>query len=71
MKETLKNWEKNKKLPKEVEIEVKNFLFRKCLTIGVNLSENMQLPPPLIFPRVMSKPAQVVSKQEQDLSYIG
>ena len=71
MNDTLKSWEKNRKIPKEVEIEIKNFLFRKCLTIGVNLSENMQLPPPLIFPRVMSKPARVVSKSEEDLSYIG
>lgn len=71
IKDTLKDWEKNGKVPKEVEIEVKNFLFRKCLTIGVNLSENMQLPPPLIFPRVMSKPTKLVSKSEQDLSYIG
>lgn len=69
--ETLKAWEKRKKIPKEVDIEVKNFLFRKCLTIGVNLSENMQLPPPLIFPRVMSRPQKVVSRPEGDLSYIG
>ena len=43
MKKTLKTWEKEKKFPKAVDTEVKNFLFRKCLTIGVNLSESMQL----------------------------
>lgn len=64
MKDVLKTWKKEKKIPKEVDKEVKNFLFRKCLTIGVNLSENMQLPPPLMFPTV-------VSKKEEDLTYIG
>jgi len=64
MKEILKIWHKEKKLSKESEIEVKNFLFRKCLTIGVNLTENMQLPPPIIFPRV-------ALQKKEDLSYIG
>lgn len=64
LKKILKIWKKEKKIPKEVDIEVKNFLFRKCLTIGVNLTENMQLPPPLIFPRV-------VPRKKEDLSYIG
>jgi len=66
MKDTLKVWKKDKILSKEVDIEVKNFLFRKCLSIGMNLSENMQLPPPLIFPRVMPK-----QKEKEDLTYIG
>jgi hypothetical protein len=64
MEKTLKAWKKEKTLSKDVDIEVKNFLFRKCLSIGMNLSENMQLPPPLIFPRV-------VPKQKEDLTYIG
>lgn len=64
MKDMLRIWEKEKKLLKKVDIEVKNFLFRKCLTIGINLSENMQLPPPLIFPRT-------VPKRKADLRYIG
>jgi hypothetical protein len=64
MKDTLKTWKKEKRLSKGVDIEVKNFLFRKCLTIGMNLSENMQLPPPLIFPRI-------VPKQKEELTYIG
>jgi len=64
MKDLIKKWEKNKIFPREVGMEVKNFLFRKCLTLGVNLSESMQLPPPLIFPRV-------VQKKKADLRYIG
>ena len=63
-KELIKKWKKSKVFPREVDMEVKNFLFRKCLTLGVNLSENMQLPPPLIFPRV-------VQKKKADLRYIG
>jgi hypothetical protein len=64
MKNLIKKWKKDKSFPKEVDMEVKNFLFRKCLTLGVNLSESMQLPPPLIFPRV-------VQKKKADLRYIG
>ena len=64
-KNVLKEWEKNKKLPTEVDVEVKNFLFRKCLTIGINLSEQMQLPPPLMFPIVVPK------KEENTKKYIG
>ena len=63
-KDIIKKWEKSKIFPREVDMEIKNFLFRKCLTLGVNLSESMQLPPPLIFPRV-------VQKKKADLRYIG
>ena len=68
MKKILKNWGKNKKISKEFEIEIKNFLFRKCLTIGLNLSENMQLPPPIMFPAIIPKRT---PKKAEDLTYIG
>jgi len=68
MKKILESWNKDKKLSKEFEMEIKNFLFRKCLTIGVNLSENMQLPPPLMFPTIIPKRIQ---KKAEDLTYIG
>jgi len=68
IKKILEFWEKDKKLSKEFEMEIKNFLFRKCLTIGVNLSENMQLPPPLMFPAIIPKRIQ---KKAEDLTYIG
>jgi len=58
-------WKKEKNLPKEIEVEIKNFLFRKCLSIGIDLSEQMNLPPPLFFPRIMPK------QKEADLRYIG
>ncbi len=65
----LKFWNKEKKLLPEVEVEVKNFLFRKCMTIGINLSENMSLPPPLMFPTVIIDKKQ--RKNESDMRYIG
>jgi hypothetical protein len=68
MEEVLKTWKKEKILLKDVDIEVKNFLFRKCLTIGMNLSENMQLPPPIIFPRIIPKQKEDL---KDDLTYIG
>jgi hypothetical protein len=64
IKNAIKFWKEKKVIPKEVDIEIKNFLFRKCLSIGMDLSENMQLPPPLMFPRV-------VPKQKEELTYIG
>jgi len=68
MKETLNSWKKEKKLAPEVDVEVKNFIFRKCLTIGINLSENMNMPPPLMFPTVVLNKKE---KNESDMRYIG
>lgn len=63
-KKVLKDWEKNKKLPQDVDIEVKNFLLRKCLLFGVSISQEMQLPPPLVIPMMRLK-------KEQSPNYIG
>ena len=68
MNDIIKTWNKEKKIRKEVDMEIKNFLFRKCLSIGLNLSENMQLPPPLMFPRVVPK---TFLNKKADLKYIG
>ena len=56
-KKVLKEWEKNKKLPAEADIEIKNFLLRKCLLLGVTISQEMQLPPPLVIPSLKAKTA--------------
>lgn len=64
-KKIVKTWNKDKKLPDDVDIEVKNFLFRKCLTIGIDMSENLQLPPPLAFPMIIPK------KEDEKTRYIG
>jgi len=63
-KKTLELWKKKKALPENVDIEVKNFLFRRCLTIGINLTQELQLPPPVIFPMI-------APKEENKSNYIG
>ncbi|MCS7135012.1 MAG: hypothetical protein N3E38_00805 [Candidatus Aenigmarchaeota archaeon] len=66
VKEALNLWKKEKKILPEVDVEVKNFLFRKCMTIEINLAEDMSLPPPIMFPNL------VLPKSEQrDMRYIG
>lgn len=64
--EAIKMWKNEKKILQDVDVEVKNFLLRKCMTIEINLAENMGLPPPLMFPTVV-----VGKKQEGDTRYIG
>ena len=64
-KNILKFWNKNKKLPDEIDLEIKNFLFRRCLTLGVNLSQELQLPPPVVFPVFTKK------EKDEDTKYIG
>ncbi|MBI4010163.1 MAG: hypothetical protein HY361_03170 [Candidatus Aenigmarchaeota archaeon] len=51
----LKSWKEDKKLPKDADIEIKNFLLKKCLTLGINISEELQLPPPIVFPAIVPK----------------
>jgi len=59
----LSQWKKNKRLPKDIDIEILNHLFRHCLLRISNLAEMLQLPPPLRFP--------VVKPKEDQTSYIG
>lgn len=63
-KELIKSWEKEKKLPQDVDIEVKNFLFKKCLTLALLISEELRMPSPLPFPMI-------VKKKEESKNYIG
>ena len=65
VEEALKLWKKERKILPEVDVEVKNFLFRKCMTIEINIAENMNIPPPLMFPTV------VLKKEVNDTRYIG
>lgn len=67
IEDILKMWMSTGKLPQDTEIEVKNFLLRRCLTIGLYLSENLQLPPPFMFPQI--KPKKHVD--EDKMRYIG
>ncbi len=61
-----KKWKSEGKLSEKVDIEVKNFLFRKCLSLGVALSEQLQLPPPVMFPFLVQK-----KEQPENTTYIG
>ena len=54
-KRVVSEWKKNNKLPAVADIEIKNFLLRKCLLIGVQVSQEMQLPPPLVIPIIKPK----------------
>ncbi|MEM5815248.1 MAG: hypothetical protein QXD89_02045 [Candidatus Aenigmatarchaeota archaeon] len=63
-KEILKTWEKNKKLPEEVDIEIKNFLLKKCLTLALLISEELRMPSPLPFPMI-------IKKKNEAKNYIG
>ncbi|MEM0333057.1 MAG: hypothetical protein QXX30_01160 [Candidatus Aenigmatarchaeota archaeon] len=59
----VKEWEKNKKLPEEIDIEVKNFLLKKCLSFALTISEEIRMPTPIPFP--------VIVKKKEENSYIG
>lgn len=67
-KKILKDWNKNKRLPTEMDAEIRNFLFRKCLTFITSLTEDMQLPPPIGFPIILPPREE---KEEEKQKYIG
>jgi len=64
-KDAVKMWKKDKKLPESIDLEVKNFLFKKCLTLAIILADEIRFPSPLPFPMVV--PAQ----KEESKRYIG
>jgi len=55
IKDILKEWKKNKRLPSEVVVPILNAIFRRCLSKIISLSEDLQLPPPIRFPVVKQK----------------
>jgi len=59
----LKDWKKEKKLPDEVNLQIINTILRKGITKALNLSEELQLPPPIILP--------FAKKQQEESRYIG
>lgn len=52
LKDALKHWKKEKKLPQEMGIEVINHIFRKVSVLGLQLSDALQLPPIIGVPRL-------------------
>ncbi|MFP4116124.1 MAG: hypothetical protein ACLFTQ_02865 [Candidatus Aenigmatarchaeota archaeon] len=53
--EILENWEENKELPDEIVIPTINSIMRKSLTKAVDISESLQIPPPIRFPKAKKK----------------
>lgn len=56
-KATMAAWQKDKKLPEDISVEVLNHLFRKCLVKAAQLADDLQLPPPMNVPVVQKQPA--------------
>ncbi len=54
-KELLKQWDKEKKLPEKVSLEILNYLFRRCLLKVSNIADDLQLPPPVPLPKITPK----------------
>jgi len=62
----LKGWKKDKKLPDDVNIQIINTILRKCITKALDLSEELQLPPPVALPFAQKK-----QQEESGSRYIG
>ncbi len=54
-KDLLKMWEKEKKLPDEIMIEVLNGILRRIVPKLVYLADELQLPPVLPIPRFVNR----------------
>ena len=54
-KSILSKWKKEKKLDDDVAVEILNAVFRKCLSEGVDIANELRLPPPVSFPVVKAK----------------
>lgn len=62
-KEVLKEWKENEKLSDKIAVPVLNTIMRKCITKTIDISEDLQLPPPIRFP--------TAKKQSETGKYIG
>ncbi|MFP4117035.1 MAG: hypothetical protein ACLFQ8_02985 [Candidatus Aenigmatarchaeota archaeon] len=51
----VENWEENKDLPEEIVIPTINSVMRKSLTKAIDISESLQVPPPIRFPKAKKK----------------
>jgi len=51
----LSNWKKKKKLPEDVNLQLINAVLRRCLIRALDLSEELQLPPPIALPFARKK----------------
>lgn len=51
----LKNWKKNKKIPREVVTQVINVILTRCNVEAILLSREIALPPPVKLPAIEEK----------------
>jgi len=58
----VEEWNKTKKLPKLVNIEILNSILRRCVIKSMSLSEDLQLPPPITLPYATEKTTEEVKK---------
>ena len=65
-KDILDKWKKEKKLPDHMNIVIVNAVLRKCLIEALQLSEKLNLPPPLVLPFATEK-----AQEEKESRYIG
>ena len=56
VEEIIKNWKKDKKLPKEIMTSVMNNVLNKCNIQALILSQTVNLPPPIPLPKVTADP---------------
>ena len=61
--EVLKYWKDKKKLPEDVNLQAINTVLRRCLIKALDLSQELQLPPPIGLP--------FASKKSEESRYIG
>lgn len=59
----VKKWKKDKKLPEEITIPVMNNILRRSVTQALNLSQELQLAPPIKIP--------MIRKRDTNARYIG
>ena len=65
-KKILDAWDRNKTIPNEDSVEILNFMFRRCILKVLNLSDDLQLPPPVSFPFVTkAKPEEEPKAQKR------
>ena len=55
--EMIRQWNETKKLPEDVNVEILNALLRRCITKAIVLSEDIQVPPPVMIPHAKRKGA--------------
>lgn len=61
----LDEWKKNKKIINEVGVPLMNAIFRRCLSRVLWIAEDLQLPPPIVFPTVV--PAEAAKAAEKEM----